>query len=132
MIVLDASVVVDLLLDVKPYAPQVRQVVSRHAAALAAPHLLDVEVAQVLRRFVMARAITAVRAREALEDLAALPIQRFAHLPFIERAFDFHQNLTVYDALYLALAEGLGGTLVTRDRAFSTIRRHGAKVTVVT
>ncbi len=131
MIVLDASSAVDLLLDIKPYSVRLRQILRRHERSLAAPHLLDVEVAQVLRRFVLAQSISPDRAREALSDLTALPIQRFPHLPFLGRAFDFHPNLTIYDALYLALSEALGATLVTRDHAFGAVGGHRAKVTVV-
>jgi predicted nucleic acid-binding protein len=93
--------------------------------------LLDAEVGQVLRRLVASRALSAPRARDALDDLAALPIQRFAHGPLLARAFDLRHNTTIYDALYLVLAEGLRAPLLTRDRALASIPGHRAKVVVL-
>lgn len=127
MIVLDASAVVDLLLGLPPHDATVAGLLARNPQ-VSAPHLLDVEVAQVIRRRVLARMVRPVDAAAALQVLTTLPIVRYAHLPFIERAFELRENATVYDAVYLVLAEALGATLVTRDKALAAV--PGVKVHV--
>jgi predicted nucleic acid-binding protein len=128
--VLDASAVLDVLLGTGEHV-SVQRIMTADARGLVAPHLLDAEVGQVLRRYTLAGVMTTVRAEEALEDLAALRIRRYPHGPLLRRAFALHANATIYDALYLALAEGLGATLVTRDRALGTIPGHRARVRVL-
>lgn len=88
---------------------------------LHAPHLIDVEVSQVVRRYWRARDITASRAAEALRDLADLPIERYGHEPLLGRIWQLRHNATAYDAAYVALAEGLGAVLVTLDKALAGI-----------
>jgi predicted nucleic acid-binding protein len=131
MIVLDASVVVDLLLDLPPYAGRIVTRIREEAPALVAPHLLDAEAGQVVRRYVLRGEVSVADAEAALEDLAALPITRYPHTPLIARAFALRANATVYDALYLVLAEALAAPLLTRDTALATIPGHGAQVEVV-
>jgi len=131
VIVLDASVVVDLLLDLPPYAGRIVTRIQQEAPALVAPHILDAEVAQVLRRYVLRGEVSAVDAEAALEDLTALPITRYPHIPLILRAFALRANATIYDALYLVLAEALAAPLLTRDTALGTVPGHGAQVEVV-
>ena len=130
MIVLDASTTIDLLLNL-PHANSVAERVARERGSIAAPHLLDAEVGQVLRRFVRAGRIDANRAAQAIEDLEALGIYRYPHPPFLPRAFALRDNATLYDALYLALAEALGASLVTRDAALGRIPGHRASVEVL-
>jgi predicted nucleic acid-binding protein len=84
--------------------------------ALHAPCLLDVEVAQVLRRYVARGDVSDERGREAIDLLVNLPIRRHDHGALLERTWELRGNLTAYDAVYVALAEGLRATLVTRDR----------------
>jgi predicted nucleic acid-binding protein len=129
--VLDASAVVDLLLDLPPFSQIIARRVADAAPELYAPHLLDVETAQVLRRFVLRGDISSARASLALTDLLALPIQRYAHAPLIERAFELRDNATMYDALYLVLAEGLNVPLLTRDKALGEVPGHRANVEVL-
>lgn len=128
MIVVDASAMVEVLLGTDT-GREVDDLVlgadSRHA-----PHLLDIEVAQVLRRFVRAEAITAARARQALEDLCAFPMRRHAHVELLERMFELRANFTAYDAVYLALAEALDATLVTCDEAMARAPRRRVRVRV--
>lgn len=115
MTVLDASVVVELVLGTRAGLA----ILDRYfdgRSVLHAPSLVDVEVVQVLRRYVARREVADGRAREALDLLAALPIRRHDHGPLLERAWALRANMTVYDAVYVALAEGLRATLVTRDR----------------
>jgi len=99
--------------------------VSRHLFAanetLHAPHLIDLEVAQVLRRYERSGAISAQRGAEALTDLADFPLTRYPHFVLLERIWQMRHSLTAYDAAYLALAEALDARLVTRDRALARV-----------
>lgn len=99
--------------------------------ALNAPHLLNVELTQVLRRLEMAGTLSAARALQALEDLASLRISYHDHSDLLERVWSMRRNLTAYDALYIALAEALDAPLVTTDRGLGGAPRHGAHVIVV-
>jgi predicted nucleic acid-binding protein len=83
---------------------------------LAAPELLDLEVTSVLRKQRSLGALDDRRARLALSDLGALPLQRAPHLPLLSRCWELRENLTVYDAAYVALAELLQVDLLTADR----------------
>ena len=114
MSVLDASAVIELLLGTE-LGRAVAARVSDPAADLSAPHLLDVEVAQALRRYVRDRALTPREAAAALDDLRALDIERHGHEALLDRVWALRDNLTAYDAVYVALAEALGTTLVTCD-----------------
>ena len=121
MIVVDASIVVDLLLD---RARPSRQVAARLAAEpspLAAPYLIDAEVGHVLRRAVLRGELSAALALAALADLVALQIDRYDHASLMARAFELRNNASFYDALYVALAEVLGVTLLTRDRSLARV-----------
>ena len=95
---------------------------------LHAPHLLDLEVAQVLRRYARARRAGPGRGREALEDLADFPLTRYPHELLLPRIWELRRNLTAYDAAYVALAEALTAPLVTRDAALAAVRAHHARV----
>jgi predicted nucleic acid-binding protein len=83
---------------------------------LAAPELLDLEVASVLRGQARAGALDSRRASLALDDLAATPIERAQHLPLLRRCWELRENLSVYDAAYVALAEALEVQLLTGDQ----------------
>lgn len=130
MTVLDASVVVELVLGTRAGLA----ILDRYfdgRSVLHAPSLVDVEVVQVLRRYVARREVADGRAREALDLLAALPIRRHDHGPLLERAWALRANMTVYDAVYVALAEGLRATLVTRDRKLAGAPGVAASVELV-
>jgi predicted nucleic acid-binding protein len=130
VIVVDASAAIEVLLNT---AAGVR-VASRLLAAgetLHAPHLLDVEVAQVLRRYARSGELEPARGLEALQDLADLPLTRYPHELFLPRIWELRHNVTAYDAVYLALAEVLAATLVTRDTALASAPGHHARVEVV-
>ncbi len=98
---------------------------------LHAPHLLDLEVAQVLRRYALAGEMDAIRGLEALEDLADLPLTRYPHDLLLPRIWELRWNLTAYDAAYVALAEALAAPLVTRDAALASVRVHHARVEIL-
>jgi len=114
VIVVDASAVLELLLRTSK-SGLVEERLLTPGETLHAPALLDLEVAQVLRRYVMRDQITARRAAGALDLLAAMPLQRYTHEPLLARVWGLRANLTAYDAAYVALAEGLGAPLVTCD-----------------
>lgn len=130
MIVLDASAVIELLMRTAT-GRRVEARVFSPAESLHAPHLIDVEVAQVLRRYVAAGAMVASRASEALADLRDLLLTRYRHDLMLERIWQLRDNLTAYDAAYVALAEALDAPLLTCDRKLASISRHYARVEVV-
>jgi predicted nucleic acid-binding protein len=113
VIVVDASVLAPALADDEADGDQAR---SRLAGeTLAAPELIDLEVSSVLRRLVLAGLMPTRRAELALSDLMALPLRRVNHKPLLARCWELRDNLTTYDATYVALAERLAVTLVTSD-----------------
>ncbi|HSJ99331.1 MAG TPA: type II toxin-antitoxin system VapC family toxin [Myxococcota bacterium] len=127
MIVVDASAVVELLIG-GPAASAVAARIGAGDEALHAPHLLDLEVAQVLRRFALAGALDDRRGHEALEDLADLDLARHPHDLFLRRIWSLRQRVTAYDAVYLALAEALPAPLVTLDRRLARAGGHRARI----
>ena len=114
MIVVDASAALDGLLD-PAGQPAIAALLSGSGEPLAAPDLIDVEVMSVLRRWERAREITAARAREALDDLGALPIIRYPAQVVLDGAWALRHNLSAYDAQYVALARSLPAALLTTD-----------------
>ncbi len=129
MIVVDASAMLEVLLRT-PAALPIEERLFEGGETLHAPHLIDLEVVQVLRRYAAAGEISAERAREALDDLAAFRLRRWAHEPLTLRIWGLRQNLTAYDAAYVALAEALGAPLLTRDRRLASAPGIRARVEV--
>src|SRR5260221_4874621 len=130
MIVVDASAVLEALLRT-PAASAVQRRLFQPSETLHAPHLLDVEVAQVVRRYAANREIDGERGRMALADLADLPLRRYPHDFLLPRVWDLRNNLTAYDAVYVALAEALDAPLLTRDPRLFAASRHPARVELV-
>jgi predicted nucleic acid-binding protein len=130
MIVLDASAVVELLLGTL-LGRSIAARVADPELALHAPHLVDVEVAQTLRRFVRGGELDAPSAAAALEELRALDVERHSHEPLLDRVWALRDNLTAYDAVYVALAEALGATLLTCDGRLARAAGIRARVAVV-
>ncbi|MGH3223115.1 MAG: type II toxin-antitoxin system VapC family toxin [Streptosporangiaceae bacterium] len=114
MLVVDASVLVVALADDGPDGDRARA--RLRGQRLVLPELADLEVASVLRRQIRAGAIDIRRAGLALEDLAHLPARRAPHRPLLARCWELRDNLTVYDAAYVALAEAMQATLLTGDQ----------------
>ena len=127
MIVIDASAAIELTLrtvlgervEIRALDPNER---------LYAPYLLDLEVAQVLRRLVHLKEITAARAREALEDFSALVVERSAHRELLPRIWELRDSMTAYEGAYVALAEALDAPLMTCDGRLA--RSHGHRATI--
>jgi predicted nucleic acid-binding protein len=113
VIVVDASVLVTALADDGPDGDRARA--RLRGEALTAPELIDLEVVSVLRRQLAVGRLDARRARLALGDLVAIPVERVSHAPLLRRCWELRNGLTVYDAAYVALAEALGAPLVTAD-----------------
>jgi predicted nucleic acid-binding protein len=126
--VVDASAVLEVLLQTDA-AARVSQRIFAPGETLHVPHLLDVEIAQVLRRYTLAGVVSAARGAQALADLRDLPLQRYPHSVLLPRVWQLRHNLTAYDGVYLALAEALDAPLVTRDRALAAV--GGARVEVL-
>jgi len=130
MIVLDASAALELLLRAREH-PRLVDRVLRSGETIAAPHVIDVEVAHVLRRFVMTGELAEARAREAIEDHRALGICRYPHDVLLARVWQLRVNCTAYDAVYLALSEALDAPLITCDTKLAAIPGAAASVEVI-
>jgi predicted nucleic acid-binding protein len=129
MIVLDASAVIEILLR-PAHHPSLMNRVFDTGHTLAAPHLLDLEVTQVLRRYLAGREITTARADAAFADYNDMRITRFPHIPLLGRIWALRHNCTAYDAAYLVLAETLNCPLLTCDTALTDMPSHRATVEV--
>ena len=125
MIVLDASAAVDWLLQTSS-GLQIEKRIYSQRETLHCPHLLDLEFAQVLRRLVRETIISTGRADAALRDLLALRITRNPHSVYLTRIWQHRNNLTMYDAAYVATAESLNAPLVRRDPRLSSASGHSA------
>lgn len=125
MIVVDTSAVLVALLA----RPARTDVGSRllEDGELQAPHLIDIELLHVLRRFVRIRGLTESRAREVRADFDDLTIERYPHQPLGDRIWQLRPNLTAYDASFVALSELLGVPLVTCDARMNSAP-HRAQV----
>ena len=99
--------------------------------SLHAPHLIDVEFAHVLRRLVRRGEIDEPRARQALEDLAALSVVRYSHESLMPDIWALRDDATAYDAAYLALTDALDACLLTCDAALATVPGSGRRVEIV-
>lgn len=130
IIVIDASVLADVLLRT-PDAFALRGRLFQSENTLYAPHLIDLEVAQVLRRHVLRRLAEPERCQAALADLARLRLLRYPYHPLLSRIWELRDNLSAYDAAYVALAESLGATLITRDRRVASAAGHHVRIELV-
>jgi predicted nucleic acid-binding protein len=129
MIVLDASAAVEWLLQT-PAGHRVEHRIYSRNETLHAPHVLDLEVTQVLRRLVQQGTLTPSRGDEALRDMLDLRILRYPHSLFVPRIWQLRHNLSAYDAAYVALAEEIKGVLITRDHRLASAAGHSASIEV--
>ena len=130
MIVVDASAMLEVLLRT-PDAHAVEERLFDPHETLHAPHLLDVEIAQVIRRYAANGEIDSERGGAALDDLAVFPLHRYPHDVLLPRVWELRNHLTAYDAVYVALAEALEAPLLTRDRRLAGAAGHHATVELV-
>jgi predicted nucleic acid-binding protein len=130
LIVLDASAVLELLLATKA-GRKVAERIRSPRLSLHVPHLLDLEVVQALRRYVAIGSLSSERARMALENLLDLDFVRHEHDVLLLRIWALRENLTAYDAAYVALAEGLKAPLLTLDRRLASAPGHRARIELV-
>ena len=114
-----------------PSAEAVEERLFLPGQTLHAPHLLDVEVAQVLRRYARTGAVPEDQCGAALRDLADMPIHRYPHGLLLQRVWALRNNVTAYDAVYVALAEALDAPLLTRDRRLAGSPLDGARIDLV-
>jgi predicted nucleic acid-binding protein len=129
MIVLDASVVVELLTNGK-LADSIRRKLAAGDGPLIVPHLLDVEVLSAVRRLAAAYRMDRHRSEQILAALASLPAERCPHGPLLGRIWELRHNFTAYDAAYIALAEITGSTFYTSDEKLH--KGHRAQVVIFT
>lgn len=129
MIVVDASALIEVLLQT-PAASTVERRLFAPGESLHVPHLIDVEAAQVIRHYASRGEISGERGGIALTRLAEMPLRRFPHEVFLPRIWSLRNNLTAYDAAYVALAEAPDAPLLTRDRRLAAASGHRATVEV--
>lgn len=130
MIVVDASAIVEALFAT-PAGRSISDMLFSPGEVLCAPHLIDIEVAHVLRRFAREGDVPAQRCDLALTDFADLSILRYAHDFLLPRIWQLKNSLSAYDAAYVSLAEALDAPLVTCDRRLARTRGHGARIELV-
>lgn len=130
MIVIDASAILEVLLNTST-GSKVSALLSRPDETFHAPHLLDIEVTQVLRRYALAGVLDEDRSRQARDDFQSLPIERYPHGELLERIWQLRVALTAYDAAYVVLAEALDAPLITCDARLSRAHGHGARVELI-
>jgi predicted nucleic acid-binding protein len=125
MIVLDASVVVELLTN-GALADSLRHDLAASSDSFIVPHLLDVEVISALRKLIAGQRIDSHRIDELLAGLSMLPAERYSHIPLLGRIWELRHNFTAYDAAYIALAEATNSVLYTSDERLC--KGHRARV----
>lgn len=130
MIVLDASALLELLL-VTNKGGEVAERIAAPEETLHAPHLIDLEVAQVPRRYVARRQLDGARASQVLEDLRDLDLNRYPHDVLLGRIWELRHNASAYDAAYLALAETLEAPLLTSDARLREVPDARAHIEVL-
>jgi predicted nucleic acid-binding protein len=130
VIVVDASALLEALLRT-PAASAIEERLFSPGQTLHAPHLLDVEVTQVVRRYAAIGEIDDQRGRAVLADLTDLPLHRYPHDFLLQRVWRLRDNLTACDAVYIALAEALDAPLLTRDQRLASAAGHRARVELV-
>jgi len=130
VIVVDASAILEPLLQ-SPAAAAIEERLFQERLPLHAPHLIDLEATQVLRRYAATGQIEAARCRQAIDALRDFSLRRYPHDALLGRVWELRHNLTAYDAAYVALAEALGATLLTRDRRLAAASGHRARIELV-
>jgi predicted nucleic acid-binding protein len=131
MIVVDASALLEFLLQT-PLGTRVEARLFRERDEFHSPHLVDVEVAQALRRLVRTGELSRDRAADAIADLTDFDLHRHPHVDLLTRAWKLRETVTAYDAMYIALAEALGAPMVTCDAPLGRATGYRARIEVIT
>ncbi len=118
--VLDASGAIEVLLYTAP-GKKLASILEDEAEIVHVPHLIDLEIAQVLRRYVLNGALGREAGATALRRWRELDVERYPHEPLLDRVWQLHANVSAYDAVYVALAEALTDVLVTGDRRLARV-----------
>lgn len=126
MLVVDTSAVLAALVAEVPNAALVERLGAD--GDLHAPHLIDVELVHALRRLVHRGELAGDRAQAARADFSDLPIVRYPHVALLDRMWELRDNITAYDAAFVALSEALGVALVTTDARLASAPGHKAEV----
>jgi predicted nucleic acid-binding protein len=130
LIVVDASALLEFLLGTER-AERIGALMLRAEETVHAPHLIDIEIVQALRRLVKLRLLASGRAEQALEDLAGLVIVRHVHGILLMRIWQLREAVSAYDGAYLAVAEALNAPLLTCDGKLARSHGHRVQVEVV-
>jgi predicted nucleic acid-binding protein len=125
LIVLDASIVVELIRN-GPLVATISRRLAQSDESFIAPHLLDVELMSAVRRLSTTARLDSHRINQVIQQLLALPIERYPHLLLLDRMWELRHNFTCYDAAYIALAEATNSTLYTLDAKLC--KGHRARV----
>jgi predicted nucleic acid-binding protein len=128
--VLDASAAIELILNTAA-GRRLAKRLADESVAIHAPHLIDVEIAQVLRRYVAHKAFPEARASLALEHWRSLQIARYPHEPFLGRIWHLRDNFSAYDAMYVSLAQALSTVLLTSDQKLARAPNVGAQIELI-
>lgn len=133
MIVLDASAAVDVLLNFQPNATRIRRRIKQEDSGdpretLHVPHLFGAEILHAIRRLTITGYISETRGIRAVSAMLNIRLTRYPHEPFAWRIWELKENVSAYDAAYVALAETLGSPLVTTDGRLAQAPAHGAEV----
>ena len=128
--VLDASGAIELLLNTTR-GKRLAERLADEAEVVHAPHLIDVEISQVLRRYVLRGALSERRGATALHRWRGFDVERYPHEPFLDRVWQLRANFSAYDAVYVALAEALSTVLVTGDRKLADAPGANAPIELI-
>lgn len=128
--VLDASAAIEFLLNTGPGSRLAARLVDERET-VCVPHLIDLEISQALRRYVLRGALSVERGSLALAHWRSLDVNRYPHEPFLARIWELRSNVSAYDAVYVALAEALSAVLVTADRRLAGAAGVGAFIELV-
>lgn len=130
MIVVDASVVVEVMLQTDDSARATARILNG-THTLHAPEVIYAEVLQAIRRYARTGQVAPDRGRTAIDDLIDLQLACYSHEPLLTRAWELRDVMSAYDAMYVALAEALDAPLVTRDGRLARAVGHEARIEVI-
>lgn len=130
MIVLDASAMLEQLLGTSK-GQHIQEQYLVEGESFHVPHLLDLEVTQVIRRYLHHHILSNHRATQAIDDFLDFPLTRYPHQPLLSRIWELRENFTAYDAAYVSLAEVLDIPLVTCDAKLMAAPGHSARIVLV-